>query len=333
VKRLASLAVFAALLVGVSGRAGADADRGAEPPRFLFVLAPRGNDPTEVSMVWKQLRRRGIEVDFVTRDGVVPRFDPVPFNQVDGKGEPLSRWGRMRNRILLGPVMASREVKRAVVDIERETHRGSHGSPLGYREVEVGRYAGVYIAGGEGPGADGLDGMLETLEDPALHQLIRDFASAGKLVTWICHGGWAVAKSGLFRTYSRLRGATLSQWMEKLARVGFRRNGRDSIFLSSGKGSAEQVMKENMPDPARQYAGIRFHPLTFPLALIRRPAWWRHGVVESRDGDLVTISHGGPQHARPLGAAIADRVVGRRSWSRRLRLRRTSGYAASRRGR
>jgi protease I len=35
--------------------------------------------------------------------------------------------------------------------------------------------------------------------DPKVKQLVRDFASAGKLVAAICHGGWIPISAGVYR--------------------------------------------------------------------------------------------------------------------------------------
>lgn len=59
-------------------------------------------------------------------------------------------------------------------------------------EMESADFHGVICAGGWMPD--------KLRRDPKVLQLIRDFASAGKLVAAICHGGWMPISAGVYRS-------------------------------------------------------------------------------------------------------------------------------------
>jgi protease I len=58
-------------------------------------------------------------------------------------------------------------------------------------EMDSANFHGVICAGGWMPD--------KLRRDPKVLQLIRDFASAGKLVAAICHGGWMPISAGVYR--------------------------------------------------------------------------------------------------------------------------------------
>lgn len=66
------------------------------------------------------------------------------------------------------------------------TYDGKHGYPCvadaAIEDVSASEFDGLVVPGGFMP--DRLR------RDPAVLQLVRDFAAAGKLVAAICHGGW-----------------------------------------------------------------------------------------------------------------------------------------------
>ncbi|HSH94299.1 MAG TPA: DJ-1/PfpI family protein, partial [Roseimicrobium sp.] len=66
------------------------------------------------------------------------------------------------------------------------TYEGKHGYPatadLTLSEVKVNNYCGLLIPGGFMPD--------KLRRDPVILDLVRDFNDRGKLIAFICHGGW-----------------------------------------------------------------------------------------------------------------------------------------------
>lgn len=78
---------------------------------------------------------------------------------------------------------------------EGQKYHGKHGYPCvadaAIRDMESADFQGVICAGGWMPD--------KLRRDPKVLQLVREFASAGKLVAAICHGGWIPISAGVYR--------------------------------------------------------------------------------------------------------------------------------------
>ena len=76
-----------------------------------------------------------------------------------------------------------------------QTYCGKHGYPCRadaeIRQMRSGDFAGVVLPGGFMPD--------KLRRDPQVLALVREFASAGKLVAAICHGGWIAISAGVYR--------------------------------------------------------------------------------------------------------------------------------------
>lgn len=74
-------------------------------------------------------------------------------------------------------------------------YAGKHGYPCRadarIADQRAAEYQGLVVPGGFMPD--------KLRRDPAVLQLVRDFASAGKLVAAICHGGWIPISAGVYR--------------------------------------------------------------------------------------------------------------------------------------
>jgi protease I len=74
-------------------------------------------------------------------------------------------------------------------------YSGKHGYPCrsdaAIGEVHAAQFDGVVIPGGFMPD--------KLRRDPRVLRLVRDFASASKLVAAICHGGWIAISAGVYR--------------------------------------------------------------------------------------------------------------------------------------
>jgi len=74
-------------------------------------------------------------------------------------------------------------------------YSGKHGYPCrsdaAIRDMEAADFHGVVIPGGFMPD--------KLRRDAKVLSLVREFASAGKLVAAICHGGWIPISAGVYR--------------------------------------------------------------------------------------------------------------------------------------
>jgi protease I len=75
------------------------------------------------------------------------------------------------------------------------TYAGKHGYPCrsdaAIRDMDAADFAGLVVPGGFMPD--------KLRRDPKVLSLVRDFASSGKLVAAICHGGWILISAGVYR--------------------------------------------------------------------------------------------------------------------------------------
>jgi len=78
---------------------------------------------------------------------------------------------------------------------EGKRYEGKHGYPCrsdaAILDMRAADFAGVVIPGGFMPD--------KLRRDPAVLQLVREFADSGKLVAAICHGGWIAISAGVYR--------------------------------------------------------------------------------------------------------------------------------------
>jgi len=74
-------------------------------------------------------------------------------------------------------------------------YHGKHGYPCksdaAIRDMEAADFDGVVLPGGFMPD--------KLRRDPAVLDLVRNFAESGKLVAAICHGGWIAISAGVYR--------------------------------------------------------------------------------------------------------------------------------------
>ena len=76
-----------------------------------------------------------------------------------------------------------------------QKYAGKHGYPCrsdaAIDQMQAGDFDGVVIPGGFMPD--------KLRRDPKVLALVREFASSGKLVAAICHGGWIAISAGVYR--------------------------------------------------------------------------------------------------------------------------------------
>lgn len=77
----------------------------------------------------------------------------------------------------------------------KQLYSGKHSYPCksdaAVADVEARDFAGLVVPGGFMPD--------KLRRNPRVLQLVRDFASANKLVAAICHGGWIPISAGVYR--------------------------------------------------------------------------------------------------------------------------------------
>ncbi|MGE0760214.1 MAG: type 1 glutamine amidotransferase domain-containing protein [Pirellulaceae bacterium] len=96
------------------------------------------------------------------------------------------------------PKLRMIEAGAEVVVAGAEAHRsyaGKNGYPCvsdaAVADVQAGDFHGVIVPGGFMPD--------KVRRDPKVQQLVRDFATANKLVAAICHGGWIPISAQVYR--------------------------------------------------------------------------------------------------------------------------------------
>lgn len=149
---LATLAVLALTPVALSPPAS------AQDTRVLFVLSAHehGYWLPEVLTPHKILTDAGLGVDFAT-----PAGEP---------GVPAG-----------GQYMTDSERKTLA------TLKSQLAAPIKLKDVDVGRYAALYVPGGAGP-------MFDLFDHPQVNRIAADMYERGKPVTAACHGPAALAE-------------------------------------------------------------------------------------------------------------------------------------------
>ena len=78
--------------------------------------------------------------------------------------------------------------------VSGETYAGKNGYPCvadtAIGEMSAGDFDGLVVPGGFMPD--------KLRRDPAVLEIVREFAAAGKLVAAVCHGGWIPISAGVY---------------------------------------------------------------------------------------------------------------------------------------
>ena len=138
--------------------------------RVLMPLPDHDFDVTEVAVPWKVLSGAGHEIVFATEQvGAVPAADPrlltgVLFGQLGAADEPKAFYRELT---------AAPELRQTVA----------------WKDLDVGDYDGLILAGGHAPG------MRQYLGSEALREQVRAFWELGRPVGAICHGVLVLART------------------------------------------------------------------------------------------------------------------------------------------
>ena len=164
--------------------------------RVLMPLPDHDFDVTEVAVPWKVLSGAGHEIVFATEQaGAVPAADPrlltgVLFGQLGAADEPKAFYRELT---------AAPELRQTVA----------------WKDLDVGDYDGLVLAGGHAPG------MRQYLGSEALREQVRAFWELGRPVGAICHGVLVLARThdtGTGRSVLAGRRTTcLPKYMERSA--------------------------------------------------------------------------------------------------------------------
>lgn len=164
--------------------------------RVLMPLPDHDFDVTEVAVPWKVLSGAGHEIVFATEQaGALPAADPrlltgVLFGQLGAADEPKAFYRELT---------AAPELRQTVA----------------WKDLDVGEYDGLILAGGHAPG------MRQYLGSEVLREQVRAFWELGRPVGAICHGVLVLARThdaGTGRSVLAGRRTTcLPKYMERTA--------------------------------------------------------------------------------------------------------------------
>lgn len=146
-------------------------------PSALFILTSdkHGYWGEELSAPVEALRRHSIRVDFASPAGKAV-IDPVSAPDPDAlkPDDPLFQW--------TAPGTA-----RKVIALEKEL---SASGTLRLEQVRGGDYNAVVVVGGHGS-------IFDVNQNPQVHRILQEAASAGRIVAAECHGTGALAFANL----------------------------------------------------------------------------------------------------------------------------------------
>lgn len=229
--------------------------------RVLMIAANSGTSPTtgwpvgfwwaELTHPWWTFAEAGYQIDLVSPKG----GDLI----ADSFSDPEDPSGYSAADILSLGFKTS------------PTHAALLAGTRSIRDVDIGDYDAIFLAGGQSP-------MVTMIDDAELHGFVARAYEAGKVVAIVCHGTCVLLKTRLSTGALLVDGKT---W------TGFANSEED--FADSFVGKPIQPFR--IEDEARKIAGTNFvvSGMFKPFAL--------------RDGNLIT---GQQQYS---GAAAAELVV------------------------
>jgi putative intracellular protease/amidase len=164
--------------------------------RVLMPLPDHDFDVTEVVVPWKVLSDAGHEIVFATEQaGALPAADP-----------------RLLTGVLFGRLGAADEPKAFYREL---TGAPEFRQPVAWKDLDVGEYDGLILAGGHAPG------MRQYLGSEVLREQVRAFWQLGRPTGAICHGVLVLARThdtGTGRSVLAGRRTTcLPKYMERTA--------------------------------------------------------------------------------------------------------------------
>ena len=154
--------------------------------RVVMPIAERDFDPTQVAVVWRALRDKGIEVRFATASAEEATSDRMLLT-----GEGLDVWGfipGLKRVKLLGLLMRADRQARDLY--ERLLADPYFQTPSRFLNLKVEDYDGMVL-----PGGFRARGMTAFLEHAKLQRFVGEFFASGKPVGAIGHGVLLAARS------------------------------------------------------------------------------------------------------------------------------------------
>lgn len=166
-------------------------------PRVIIPLPDRDFDVTEVSVPWRLLTRRDMDVVFATETGNTPAADPllltgVVFGQLGAEPEPKAFY-------------------------EQLTRTEAFKKPTPFEDVDWASFDGLLLPGGH------AKGMRPYLESDTLRAGVRTFWALRRPVAAICHGVLVLARTVVPETGRSVlfdrRTTCLPTYMERAAHL------------------------------------------------------------------------------------------------------------------
>ncbi len=247
-----------------------------KPARILMPVPTYGFDPTEAAIPWKILSAKGHRVLFAT-----PRGTPGTADSIMLTGKRLGIWK--------GVLAARPDAVAAYREMERDA---AFGKPLGYAELRVEDFDGIFLPGGHDKG------VREYLESETLQGLVAAFITGGKAVGAVCHGVLLAARSTDPATgRSVLAGATVTSLLRSQELLAWRltRLWLGDYYLTYPGTTVEDEVRSALT------AGGRF--LRGPLPLRRDDLAHPERGFSVRDANLVTARWPGDAHNLTLAFA------------------------------
>lgn len=140
---------------------------------ILMALPESGFDPTEVTVPWKFLLSKGVEIVFST-----------PFGE-ESKPDYRLLTGRSLG-IFKNILTADKSISNFIIDLERDS---SFLNPLSYSEIQPYKYDAIILPGGHDKR------IISYLESKQLQNIVNSFFNMNRPVGAICHGTLVVART------------------------------------------------------------------------------------------------------------------------------------------
>lgn len=243
----------------------------------LVPLPERDFDVTEVSVPWRLLTRRGVEVVFATPEGQVAQADPL-----------------LLRGVIFGQLGADLEPKAFYRELQSSQH---FLRPLRYQDINPGEYDGLLLPGGH------AKGMRPYLESELLRDKVLAFWKSERPVAAICHGVLVLARTADPLTGRSIlfhkRTTSLPRYLERIA-----------YFATRWKlGDYYRTYPDYVEDEVRGVLAGSGQYQRGPIVLFRKGSEHDDSaafVVE--DGPYLSARW--PGDAYKLAKALAERVMG-----------------------
>jgi protease I len=234
----------------------------------LIPLPSKDFDPTEVSVPWKILTDRSVQVIFTTPAGLVAQTD---LRMLNGTGLGI-----------LAPFLkADNNAQNAYAEMVTSKE---FLNPIKWSEIDENNFDGILLPGGHAPG------MREYLESTVLQQAVSEFFNLQKSVGAICHGVVLAARSKNSSGQSALFGRKTTALLKSQELMAW---SLTRLWL----GSYYRTYPVTVEDEVRAALKDKKDFVEGPLPLVRdSDKKLKHGFC-LRDGNYISARWPGDAHA------------------------------------